>query len=628
MSIQSMRDNSQGLIAKIIVGLIIVVFALFGMGSITTFLAPVPKVATVNGTDISQQEMELAVERNRRIMRAQGASVDDIDEDDLRKNVLRDLINRALLIDAADELGLGFSDAALDDEIRATPAFQLDGVFDPGQFQLVIGGAGFSPLLYRQEMRRDKTFQQLSAAISATAFYTEDEVLNSSSLAQQTRDIAYLRIDTDKLIDQIDVSDTEVELYYHANTNLFMTEESVDLSYVELKRSDLLDEVDVSEDALLVFYEDTKEIYAEDERRRVAHILVEINDDVSQEEALENIQEVYGKLKSGADFADLAKQYSQDTGSAEEGGDLGFNAAGTFVAEFEEAAYDLALNQSSEPVLTEFGYHLIKLLGIEEATTPAFAEVREQLEKSYREAEAEEIFVTRSARLSEMAYESPDLIEPAEELGLKIQRTGKVNRDTTEGIAANSNVLNAAFTSDVLLDRLNSELIAIDPNHHVVIRVEQYQPQEAQPLADVTVDIRNLLVSQKSTQLAIDQSKEIVELLETGSITRFVADKFGLEWEVVGKAGRNQLGLDREIVSEAFSLPRPVEDTKAIGSAILSDGDAVVLSVTNVKNSSESSMASTELTSLSRVLAVQQGTHDYFEFRETLATDGNVDRVN
>jgi peptidyl-prolyl cis-trans isomerase D len=274
MSIQSMRDNSQGLIAKIIVGLIIVVFALFGMGSITTFLAPVPKVATVNGTDISQQEMEQAVERNRRIMRAQGVSVDDIDEDDLRKNVLRDLINRALLIDAADELGLGFSDAALDDEIRATPAFQLDGIFDPGQFQLVIGGAGFSPLLYRQEMRRDKTFQQLSAAISATAFYTEDEVLNSSSLAQQTRDIAYLRIDTDKLIDQIDVSDSEVELYYNANTNLFMTEESVDLSYVELKRSDLLDEVEVSEDALLVFYEDTKEIYAADERRQVAHILV------------------------------------------------------------------------------------------------------------------------------------------------------------------------------------------------------------------------------------------------------------------------------------------------------------------------------------------------------------------
>jgi peptidyl-prolyl cis-trans isomerase D len=477
-------------------------------------------------------------------------------------------------------------------------------------------------------MRRDKTFQQLSAAISATAFYTEDEVLNSSSLAQQTRDIAYLRIDTDKLIDQIDVSDAEVELYYHANTNLFMTEESVDLSYVELKRSDLLDEVDVSEDALLVFYEDTKEIYAEDERRRVAHILVEINDDVSQEEALENIQEVYGKLKSGADFADLAKQYSQDTGSAEEGGDLGFNAAGTFVAEFEEAAYDLALNQSSEPVLTEFGYHLIKLLGIEEATTPAFAEVREQLEKSYREAEAEEIFVTRSARLSEMAYESPDLIEPAEELGLIIQRTGKVNRDTTEGIAVNSNVLNAAFTSDVLLDRLNSELIAIDPNHHVVIRVEEYQPQEAQPLVEVIVDIRNLLVSEKSTQLAIDQSKEIVELLETGSITRFVADKFGLEWEVVGKAVRNQLGLDREIVSEAFSLPRPAEGTKSIGSSMLLDGDAVVLSVTNVTNSSESSMVSTELTSLSRVLAVQQGTHDYFEFRETLATDGNVDRVN
>ena len=141
MSIQNMRDKSQGLVAKFIVFMIIIVFALFGMGSITTFLAPVPKVATVNGTDITQQEMELAVERNRRMMLAQEVSLDDIDEDTLRQNVLRDLINRALLIDAAKDLGLGFSDAALDDEIRATPAFQLGGVFDPGQFLLVIGSA-------------------------------------------------------------------------------------------------------------------------------------------------------------------------------------------------------------------------------------------------------------------------------------------------------------------------------------------------------------------------------------------------------------------------------------------------------------------------------------------------------
>ena len=487
MSIQSMRDKSQGLVAKFIVFMIIIVFALFGMGSITTFLAPVPKVATVNGTDITQQEMELAVERNRRMMLAQEVSLDDIDEDTLRQNVLRDLINRALLIDAAKDLGLGFSDAALDDEIRATPAFQLDGVFDPGQFQLVIGSAGFSPVLYRQEMRRDKTFQQLSAAISATAFYTEDEVLKSSSLAQQTRDIAYLRIDTETLIDEIEVSEDDVELYYNANTNLYMTEESVELSFVELKRADLLGEIDVSEDDLLIFYEET---YAEDERRQLAHILIEVNDEVSQEEALLNIQDVYEKLKSGDNFSELAKQYSQDPGSAEMGGDLGYNAADTFVPEFEEAANNLELNQFSAPVLTEFGYHLIKLLDLEPAQTPEFFAIRERLEKSYREAEAEEVFVNRSARPSELAYESNDLFELSEELGLEIKQTGKVNRSTNDGIAANTRVLDAAFSSDVLLDRVNSDLIEIDPNHHVVVRVEEHQPREVRPLVEVSADIQ------------------------------------------------------------------------------------------------------------------------------------------
>ncbi len=628
MSIQNMRDKSEGLVAKIIVFMIIIVFALFGMGSITTFLAPVPKVATVNGTDITQQEMELAVERNRRMMLAQEMSLDDIDEDMLRQNVLKDLINRALLIDAAEELGLGFSDAALDDEIRATPAFQLDGVFDPGQFQLVIGSAGFSPLLYRQEMRRDKTFQQLGAAISATAFYTEGEVLKSSSLAQQTRDIAYLRIDTETLIDDIEVSEEEVDLYYNSNTNLYMTEESVELSFVEIKRDDLLGEIDVSDDALMVFYEDTKAIYAEDERRQVAHILIEVNDEVSQEEALGTIQEVYEKLQSGGNFAELAKQYSQDPGSAEVGGDLGYNGAGTFVAEFEEVSNNLELNQLSEPVLTEFGYHLIKLLGVELAQTPDFLDIKDTLEKSYRESEAEEIFVNRSARLSELAYESADLFELSEELGLEIKQTGKVDRSTNEGIAANARVLDAAFSSDVLLDRVNSDLIEINPNHHVVVRVEAHQPREVRPLVDVSADIQNALVEEKSAQLAREQSAEIVDLLNTGSITRFVADKFGLEWVVVGQAGRNQLGLDREIVVEAFSLPRPAEGSKTVGSAILADGDAVVLSVTNVTNKPKTGMAETELTSLARVLAVQQGTHDYFEFRETLGEDGSIDTVN
>ena len=182
MGIQDIRDNSTGYVTKIIVGLIIVVFALFGFGSITTFLAPVPKVATVNGTPVTQQAMEVAVERNRRMMISQNVEPQNIDEDTLRRNVLQSLIGRALLTQEAQALNMEFSDSALDEEIVSTPVFQVDGEFNSQQFQLGIGSAGFSAVTYREEMRLDKEFQQLNSANQGTSYLTEKEIRRASSL--------------------------------------------------------------------------------------------------------------------------------------------------------------------------------------------------------------------------------------------------------------------------------------------------------------------------------------------------------------------------------------------------------------------------------------------------------------
>lgn len=628
MSIQSMRDSSEGVIAKILVGLIIVVFALFGFGSITTYLAPVPKVATVNGEDVTQQDMEMAVERSRRLLRAQGQSVTDIDEDALRQEVLQSLIDRKLLSVAAEDLGLYVSDAVLDQDIVSTDAFQIDGVFSPEQFQMLIGGAGFTPLSYRAEMRVDKKLQQLATAIQGSAFFTPDEVKRSSALAQQTRDIAFLRIDVDGLLPDIDVSAEEIETYYANHPAEFMTEETVDLAYLELRRADMMDDVEVEEAELEAFYEQTKAIYSVAENRRVAHILVEANDEVSDEEAKVKIDGIYQRILEGESFADLAKAESDDPGSAEQGGDLGFTGPGSYVEEFENAAFGLDLNQMSEPVKTEFGYHLIKVLGIEAARVPDFAEVRNEVEEEFRAAQAEEMFVSRSVELSELAFEAGDLEGPAVDLGLEIKTTGPVSRDVTEGIAANEAVMDAAFSPDVLLDGNNSRLIEITPNHHVVVRVREHSPQEVRTLATVEADVRDILAREKATAIAEQQAQEIVEMLEDGSVTRFVADRFGLTWEVVAAAGRNQIGLERKINVEAFKLARPPEGTKSVGYTLLPDGDAAVISVTNVQNKPRSDVSDEELKSLGRILANQRGGFEYSEFRDNLAAMGEVTRVN
>ena len=528
---------------------------------------------------------------------------------------------------AAEELGLEYSSADLDAEIVSTPVFQIEGVYSPDQFQLVIGSAGYTALNYRNEMQLDKVFGQLNSGIRNTAFITDAEVQRLNSLAQQTRDIAYLRVNVEELRESLTVSEDEISAYYENNASQFMTQESVDIEYLEVKRDDLLDDVEVNEEDLLAFFQDTKEIYAEAESRRVSHILVEINDDTSEEQAKIKIDEVYDKITSTqATFTDLAKEYSDDTGSAELGGDLGFNPKGTFVDEFEEAAYGLGLNQVSGPVLTEFGYHLIKLVDMEDAKEPVFEDVKSRVEAEFREAEAEEMFVSLSSRLSEISYESPDLIDPSVELELSILTESDVNRFTDVGLGSNPAVQSVVFSDDVLLDRNNSELLEITPNHHVVVRITRYQPEEVMPIADVRTQIEETLSLEQAITIAEDQAKDMVAMLESGSIARFVADKYNLKWTVSSETSRNQLTFDREISTQAFTLARPAEGNKSVGYAVLSNGDAVVMSVTNVNNKTEKESES-DLDRLAKVLGAQQGLSEYQEFRSSLNPGGLVETL-
>ena len=628
MAIQRMRDQSDGIVAKIIVGLIIVVFALFGFGSITTFLAPVAKVATVNGADISQQEMEIAVERSRRIMLAQDVAPGDIDEDALRGDVLRTLINRELLSQQTVALDLEFSDSALDAEIVTTEIFQTEGVFDPQQFQRVISSVGYTPTSYREEIRLDKEFGQINSAIRGSAFMTKESVQRAGSLAQQTRDIAYLRADVDQLFDKVVVDENEVQAYYDANTGEYFSEETVDIEYLELKLKDLLPDVEFEESELVAFYDDTRDIYTENERRKAAHILIEVSDEVSESAAKESVDAIYARIVDGEDFATLAKEFSTDQGSAEQGGELGFGEAGTYVEEFEAALNNLSISQVSKPVLTEFGYHIIKLLDLEEEKVPTLDEIRPRIEEDFRESLAADIFVTKSARLDELAFESQDLADPAADLDLEIKTTGHVSRKAGNGIAATPGVMEAAFSADVLLDGNNSGVIEINSNKHVVVRIKEHRASEVKPVDTVSVTIRDLLLREKATKLAESQVKEMVSMLEGGSITRYVADQYGLKWEVTGEARRNHPGMDVDINRGAFSLPKPQPGKKSVGYALLADGDAAAISVTNVSNKSDDETGDVEQASLARILGDRQGTLDYQDFQDSQNQSADISRVN
>ena len=625
MSIQSLRDKSEGIVAKILIGLIVLVFALFGFGQITTFLSPTPKVATVDGEKITREELDAAVERNRRLLMAQNKSA-DINDEQLRKTALENLINRKLLSNEAASLGLYYGDKSLDKDIIDTKVFQVDDKFDPNRFQQVLGGAGYTPMSYREALATDKKLQQMVTGIESSAFATEEDAKQISRLEEQTRDIAYMKLEVAKLKSQVKINDEEIKDYYDRHPADFMTPERVKLAYIELSRDELANSIQVTDDDLKSYYEQTKVDYTQPSTRDIAHILIVTNEKVTDAEAKKKIDEIYKKVESGADFAALAKKYSEDPGSAKEGGDLGYNSPGNFVKEFDEVAFSLKKGEVSKPFKTQFGYHIVKVLDIKPKHVPTFAEVRDKVEKAYRDYKAESEFVTKSGKLSELAFESPDLKTPAEKLGLKIKTTDYLAKDAKTGIAADPDVMKAAFSTDVLVDGNNSNVIEVSPTDHLVLRVLDHKPQALKPLDEVTAQIREKLTNEKAAQLAEADAKNIVDMLKSGSIARYVADKFGASWTVVANAARHQTGMPAPINEEAFSLPPPPQNSKSVGYTTLPGGDAAVVTVTNVVDGGGDKPSAKDLAGLQRVLGANRGQHEFSEFRNELAKEGNITR--
>jgi len=225
-----------------------------------------------------------------------------------------------------------------------------------------------------------------------------------------------------------------------------------------------------------------------------------------------------------------------------------------------------------------------------------------------------------------LAFESTDLKVPAAELNLKVKSTGMVGRSATDGIAGNAAVMSAAFSTDLLLDGNNSDVIEISPDYHVVVHTNSHQASEIRPFEEVVDEVREKLARERATVLAAQQAAEMVAMLETGSVTRYVADQYGLQWEVVAGVKRSSPNLEATIRAEAFSLAKPAENAKSIGSTTLADGDAVVISVTNVENKPVETISAADIAMLGRGLASQRGYVDYEEFRQSLTNVAEIER--
>ena len=621
--LQNIRDNSQGWIAKTIIGVIVALMALTGFDAIFQATSTSQDAAKVNGEEITQVELSQAVDMQRRqLLQQLGKDFDSslLDEKMLREAALKGLIDRKLLLQGAKDAKFSFSEAALDQVILLTPEFQEDGKFSPERFDQVIRQLGYGRLQFRNMLGEEMLIGQLRAGLAGSGFVTDEQVNAFARLEKQTRDFASLNIKADPAA--VKLSDDEIKAYYDEHAKEFMTPDQVVIDYIELKKSSFFDQVAVKDDELQALYQ--KEIANLAEQRRAAHILIEVNDKVSDEQAKAKIAEIQQRLAKGESFEALAKEFSQDPGSAANGGDLGFAGPGVYDPVFETAVYALKQDQVSEPVRTSFGYHLIKLLGVEAPQVPSFASLKDKLTHDLKTQQVERLFVDATKQLEDSAFEASDLAQPAQELKLTVHTSAPFGREGGEGVTANRAVIQAAFSTEVMDEGANSTALELDPETVVVLRVKEHRKPEQLPLEAVASSIRAQLVKEHASAAAKTRAEEIIKELRDGKLP-LNQPIDGQSWKVQEAVARGQEGIDPAVLQAVFRMPKPAaKDKPTFGSVTLADGTVVVLRLNGVNDA----VAPTEeeKASYRRFLASRVGQQDFAAYRKQLENEAKVER--
>ncbi|MBV4487636.1 SurA N-terminal domain-containing protein [Pseudomonas sp. SWRI153] len=621
--LQNIRDNSQGWIAKTIIGVIVALMALTGFDAIFQATTHKNEAAKVNGEEISQNELSQAVDMQRRqLMQQLGKDFDAslLDEKMLRESALKGLIDRKLLLQGAEQSKFSFSEAALDQVILQTPEFQVDGKFSSERFDQVIRQLGYSRMQFRQMLAQEMLIGQLRAGVAGSGFVTDTEVLAFARLEKQTRDFATLNVKADPAA--VKLSDDEVKAYYDEHAKEFMTPDQVIIDYVELKKSSFFDQVAVKDEDLEAAYQ--KEIANLSEQRRAAHILIEVNDKTTEAQAKAKIDEVQARLAKGEKFEALAKEFSQDPGSANNGGDLGYAGPGVYDPAFEKALYALSKDQVSEPIRTDFGYHLIKLLGVEAPEVPTLASLKDKLTRELKAAQVEQRFVEATKQLEDSAFEASDLAQPAADLKLTVHTSKPFGREGGEGVAANRAVVTAAFSPEVIDEGANSTAIELDPETVIVLRAKEHLKPAQLPLESVNAAIRTQLTKEHASAEAKTRAEKLIADLRDGKAPLDKAVD-GQSWKTTEAATRGQEGVEPAVLQALFRMPKPAaKDKPTFASVTLPDGSLMIVRLNGVNEAA--APTDEEKAQYRRFLASREGQQDFAAYRKQLEAQAEIER--
>ena len=587
MMLDKLREGAQGKVAKVILGLIILSFALAGVGSYLNGPARTAP-ATVNGTDISAAALENAYRNERARMESQmGESFNQLAANpdymkQFRRGVLDRLIDQALFDSKARELGLRVSDEQIKQAIVAMPEFAEEGKFNNDRYLQLIRRAGMTPEMFRDSLRQDMVRQQLMGALLGTEFALKGEAEQLDKLYNQTRDLRLVRLAASAYLGDVKVSDEEVEQYYKANSNRFMNDEQVKVDYLLLDAATLGKDVKVSEQDAQDYYDQHQDLFQRAERRHVAHILIPFGKD--EKAAEQKAEAVLAKAKAGDDFAALAKADSSDTFSAKKGGELDWFEKGVMDPSFEKAAF--ALNKAgdlSAVVKSPFGFHIIKLLGVEPAQTKPFADVKEETINRLQSDKAKERFFAEQQKMADNSFENPDSLDlTADAMGMKVQSSDFFTQATAPAPLNDPKVLSVAFSEQLRDDNTNSDVIELADGKALVLHITGHKPKAVKPLAEVKEQVIAAIKHDKASEVARGKAQGLLDKLKVGE--RITADltALGLKVETHKGVARFDRELDQNLIAQAFTLPHPIDGKPSVALVAETNGDRVVVALDKV----------------------------------------------
>lgn len=604
------RERAQGFIAWVIVILIIIPFALFGINEYFETDSNV-YVAKVNDVPIPEFEFRRVYQGERAFRQSiVGGDLDSpfMNDDSIKRSALDRIVNTEVMSQAASANGFDVGDQLLLQSIATREEFQTDGVFDSALYNNLLRQNNLTPGDFEENVRREMMATQFVSGVMDLAIVTDYELDALLRVQEQTREIGYLVLKAEALKQKQvsrEFSDDEIKQHYDKNIQRFALPEQVSLEYIELSSKDLISDVEVDETILQELYEDRIESFGVPEERHARHILVnaeEGSSDAEIEAARSKAAGLLEKIQAGESFETLAKEESDDAGSAIDGGDLGYFGRGMMVTAFDDVVFSMKEGEVSELVQTPFGFHIIKLEDIREGSSKSFEEVRADLELSYREQQAEDVLFDRLEVLSNLTYENPDsLAIAAEEMGLEIKTVDFFDRNGGVGISANSKVRTAAFNSEVMAGN-NSDPLEIGSNHMVVIRIREHKPESHRPLDEVREDVIALLRDHSAKSAAVELGNDLLKQLEDGADVAEIAAEHEVEWTRTELIKRKDSTVNREILNAAFRMARPVAGEAGWQGLELANGDYAVIALYQLKDGDPSTVDEATRASLKSTL--------------------------